>query len=100
MIDEYPYLKEFEDGRMVDSLFQSLIDNDLRNIRLFVSGSHLGMMRDLLKEKTPSSDASIWSLTSKILIIMSPRPFILGKRLTRKSVFMPCSGVLLSSTSN
>lgn len=51
VIDEYPYLKEFENASTVDSVFQSVIDNDLKNIRLFISGSHIGMMKDLLKEK-------------------------------------------------
>lgn len=50
VIDEYPYLKRFTDAETVDSLFQSVIDNNLKNIRLFISGSHVGMMKDLLEE--------------------------------------------------
>lgn len=50
VIDEYPYLKSFTDSETVDSIFQSIIDNSLKNIRLFVSGSHIDMMKDLLKE--------------------------------------------------
>lgn len=51
VIDEYPYLKVFEDSKTVDSIFQSIIDNNLKNVRLFISGSHIGMMKDLLEEK-------------------------------------------------
>ncbi len=50
VIDEYPYLKEFTSASTVDSTFQSIIDNNLKNIRLFLSGSHIGMMKDLLQE--------------------------------------------------
>lgn len=51
VIDEYPYLKYFTEAETVDSMFQSIIDNHIGNIRLFISGSHIGMMKDLLKEK-------------------------------------------------
>lgn len=51
VIDEYPYLKEMENAGAVDSQFQSVIDNHIGNIRLFLSGSHIGMMKDLLAEK-------------------------------------------------
>ncbi len=50
VIDEYPYLKQFAEPETVDSVFQSIIDNNLTNIRLFISGSHVGMMKDLLEE--------------------------------------------------
>ncbi len=50
VIDEYPYLKKFEHSETVDSIFQNIIDNHLSNIQLFLSGSHVGMMRDLLDE--------------------------------------------------
>lgn len=51
IIDEYPYLKQFESGETIDSIFQNIIDTKLSNIHLFVSGSHVGMMKDLLEEK-------------------------------------------------
>lgn len=51
VIDEYPYLKQFTKAETVDSIFQSIIDNHICNIRLFLSGSHVGMMKDLLQEK-------------------------------------------------
>ena len=50
-IDEYPYLKIFSDPETIDSMFQKIIDNNLSNIRLFISGSHIGMMKNLLEEK-------------------------------------------------
>ena len=51
IIDEYPYLKELTLPETVDSVFQAVIDNHIKNVRLFISGSHVGMMRDLLEEK-------------------------------------------------
>lgn len=51
IIDEYPYLKELSNSETVDSVFQKIIDNSLSNIRLFISGSHIGMMKALLGEK-------------------------------------------------
>ncbi len=50
VIDEYPYLKVFTKSQEVDSIFQKIIDNHLGNIRLFISGSHVSMMKDLLEE--------------------------------------------------
>lgn len=51
IIDEYPYLKELTKPETVDSIFQAVIDNHIKNIRLFISGSHVGMMKDMLEEK-------------------------------------------------
>ena len=51
VIDEYPYLKEFIPSKTIDSVFQNIIDNKIKNINLFISGSHIGMMKDLLQEK-------------------------------------------------
>lgn len=50
VIDEYPYLKKYEKSDYVDSVFQAIIDNHLPNVRLFVSGSHISMMKELLNE--------------------------------------------------
>lgn len=50
VIDEYPYLKSMGDTDAVDSLFQNVIDNKLKNICLILSGSHIGMMKDMLRE--------------------------------------------------
>ena len=51
VIDEYPYLKTMTDSATVDSIFQNIIDNHLSNMELVLSGSHIGMMKDLLQEK-------------------------------------------------
>lgn len=51
IIDEYCYLKEYEDSKKVDSIFQTIVDNKISNINLFISGSQISMMKDLLKEK-------------------------------------------------
>ncbi|MCD8206027.1 MAG: ATP-binding protein [Clostridia bacterium] len=47
VIDEYPYLKKSSKPDFIDSVFQNLVDRRLKNIRLFVSGSDVGMMKDL-----------------------------------------------------
>ena len=59
VLDEYPYLKEFAEPATVDSQFQKIIDNSLGHIRLFLSGSHIGMMKDMLKERTLFTAASL-----------------------------------------
>lgn len=51
VIDEYPYLKAMTATEIIDSSFQNIIDNRLKNIHLILSGSHIGMMKDLLMEK-------------------------------------------------
>ena len=51
VIDEYPYLKMYTKPDTVDSIFQTIIDNHTSNIRLFISGSHVGMMKDMLEER-------------------------------------------------
>ena len=53
IIDEYPYLKAFDEPQTVDSIFQKIIDNSLKNIHLVLSGSHIGMMKELLEEGNP-----------------------------------------------
>lgn len=50
VIDEYPYLKLFTQAEVIDSVFQNIIDNRLKNIHLILSGSHIGMMKDMLTE--------------------------------------------------
>lgn len=50
VIDEYPYLKAMTAPEIIDSAFQNIIDNRLKNIHLILSGSHIGMMKDMLKE--------------------------------------------------
>ena len=62
VIDEYPYLKEFISSKTIDSTFQNIIDNHISNINLIISGSHIGMMKDLLEEK----NALFGRFTSKI----------------------------------
>ena len=50
VIDEYPYLKEMNDSQLIDSHFQNIIDNHLKNINLIISGSQIKMMESLLHE--------------------------------------------------
>ena len=50
VIDEYPYLKAATKAEFVDSMMQSIIDNRLQNLQLILSGSHIGMMKEMLEE--------------------------------------------------
>ena len=50
VIDEYPYLKAMTPAETVDSTFQSVIDNRLRNVHLVLAGSHIGVMKEMLEE--------------------------------------------------
>ncbi|MCD8205436.1 MAG: DUF234 domain-containing protein, partial [Clostridia bacterium] len=47
VIDEYPYLKKSAKSDFVDSVFQTIVDTELKNIRLFLLGSDIGMMKSL-----------------------------------------------------
>ena len=51
VIDEYPYLSTFAEQRTVDSIFQSIVDSNLGNISLILSGSQISVMKGLLEEK-------------------------------------------------
>ena len=53
LIDEYPYLYYKNDKNEVDSIFQKIIDKGSANLNLVLSGSHIGMMKDLLMQKNP-----------------------------------------------
>lgn len=50
VIDEYPYLSCLADPEIVDSVFQTVIDQRLSNIHLVISGSQVSVMKDLLKK--------------------------------------------------
>lgn len=50
VIDEYPYLKVMNEGKLVDSVFQNVIDNSMNHLNLILSGSHVGMMREMLED--------------------------------------------------
>ncbi len=49
IMDEYPVLKSFERPEFVDSIFQNIVDERLDNIRLFLCGSDISMMKNLNK---------------------------------------------------
>ena len=53
LIDEYPYLYYKNDKNEVDSLFQTVLEKHSSNINIVLSGSHIGMMKDLLRQKNP-----------------------------------------------
>lgn len=84
VIDEYPYLKEFTNAGTVDSIFQSVIDNHLGNIRLFLSGSHIGMMRDLLEEKNALYGRFTVTLCLKELDYLTASEFYKSKSVYEK----------------
>ncbi len=49
VIDEYPYLSSLADAEIVDSVFQTVIDQKLSNIHLVLSGSQVSVMKNLLR---------------------------------------------------
>ena len=53
LIDEYPYLYYKNDKNEVDSEFQGILDKYSQNLNLVLSGSHIGMMKNMLQEKNP-----------------------------------------------
>ncbi|MBQ9900289.1 MAG: AAA family ATPase [Acholeplasmatales bacterium] len=50
VIDEYPYLKTLNNPKVVDSTFQNIIDNNLKNTNLIISGSSMRIMNEILTE--------------------------------------------------
>ncbi len=50
VIDEYPYLSSLADTEVVDSVFQTVIDQKLSNIHLVISGSQISVMKNLLQK--------------------------------------------------
>lgn len=53
VIDEYQFLKEMYPAVSVDGMFQKIADNYLSHIRLFLCGSHVGVMTELLNSGNP-----------------------------------------------
>ena len=53
LIDEYPYLYYKNDKNEVDSLFQTILEKYSSNINIVLSGSHIGMMKNLLEQRNP-----------------------------------------------
>jgi len=84
VIDEYPYLKAFTKPETVDSVFQSIIDNHIQNIRLFLSGSHIGMMKDLLEEKNALYGRFTASICLKELDYLTCSEFYSNKSVYEK----------------
>ena len=50
VIDEYPYLKSLNNPSYIDSMFQNVIDNHIKNLNIIISGSSMKIMNDILKE--------------------------------------------------
>lgn len=53
LIDEYPYLYYKNDKNEIDSMFQTILEKNSNNLNIVLSGSHIGMMKDLLMQKNP-----------------------------------------------
>ena len=53
VLDEYPYLYVQNDADNVDSMFQVIVDKHLNNLNLILLGSHIGMMKALVKHGNP-----------------------------------------------
>lgn len=50
IIDEYPYLKSLNNPSYIDSMFQNVIDNHIKNLNVIISGSSMKIMNEILKE--------------------------------------------------
>ncbi|WP_162849886.1 ATP-binding protein [Anaeroplasma bactoclasticum] len=50
VIDEYPYLKSLNNPSYIDSMFQNVIDNYIKNLNIIISGSSMKIMNEILKE--------------------------------------------------
>lgn len=53
IIDEYPYLYFDEKKEVVDSIFQNIIDQYSSNLNIVISGSHIGMMKEIIQRTNP-----------------------------------------------
>ena len=53
IVDEYPYLYIKNNKDEIDSIFQTIFDNYSENLNIIISGSHIGMMKSLIKEGNP-----------------------------------------------
>ena len=62
----------------------AIIDNNLKNIRLFISGSHIGMMKDLLEEKNALYGRFDISLSLKELNYVTAAEFYKSKSVCDK----------------
>ncbi|MDY5982204.1 MAG: ATP-binding protein [Anaeroplasma sp.] len=49
VIDEYPYFKSLNNPSYIDSMFQNVIDNHIKNLNLIISGSSMKIMNEILK---------------------------------------------------
>ncbi len=52
-LDEFPYLYVKNNKDELESLFQNLLSNYSKNLNIIISGSNIGMMNALLKDKNP-----------------------------------------------
>ena len=101
IIDEYQYLKQVNDGKYVDSVFQNIIDQMKDNLKLVLLGSYVGMMKELLEKENP--------LFGRFSLVMHIKPFdyydsaafyperSVGEKIAFYSIFggMPFSNDLL-----
>ncbi|MCD8201357.1 MAG: ATP-binding protein [Clostridia bacterium] len=53
IIDEYPFLKNSTDDKVVDGMFQRIADQYLSHIRLFVLGSSVAAMSEIMERDNP-----------------------------------------------
>lgn len=67
VIDEYSYLKEVGNGKYVDSMFQSIIDQMQDNIDLVLLGSYVSVMKELMEKENP--------LFGRFSLVMKVKPF-------------------------
>ena len=74
------------------SSFQTVIDNHLGNIRLFLSGSHIGMMKDMLSEENALYGRFALTLGLKKLNYIEAAEFYPDKSVYDKIAFYSVFG--------
>ncbi|MCD8201144.1 MAG: AAA family ATPase [Clostridia bacterium] len=62
IIDEYQNLMRSSKPDLIDRIFQNIVDNHIGNIRLFVCGSNIGLMKSLL-----NGDSSLFGRFSHVM---------------------------------
>ena len=67
IIDEYSYLKEVGNGKYIDSMFQSIVDQMQDNIDLVLLGSYVSVMKELTEYENP--------LFGRFSLVLKLKPF-------------------------
>ncbi|MCD8201286.1 MAG: AAA family ATPase [Clostridia bacterium] len=92
VIDEYPFLKAFNPSYDVDGAFQYIVDHCLGNIRLFISGSNISMMRELTEHSNSLYGRFDRKIHLKEFDYLEAAPFYEDKTVYDKAAFYSVFG--------